>query len=73
MSDGRTTGLKRIRLVASIVGAFMFGMTGAEQFRAEGGAFVLPGVLISALLGFGLLWIVMTIIIFLVRTFTKGK
>ena len=73
MNDGRTTGIKRIRLVAAIVGAFMFGMTGAEQFRAEGGEFVLPGVLISALLGFGFLWIVMTIVIFLVRTFKKGE
>lgn len=72
MLHDKTAGLKRIRWVTAIIGAVMFGITGAQQFGAEGQEFVIPGVLISAVIGFALLFVIMTIIIFVMRMFKKG-
>lgn len=68
----KTAGLKRIRLVASVIAAFMFAFTAAEQFRAQSPEFLLPGVLLSAVLGFVFLYVIMTIVIHVIRLFRKG-
>ncbi len=73
MIQDRTAGLKRVRLIASIIGAVMFAFTGAEQFRTAGPEFVLPGVIVSALIGFGILFGIMTVVIHLIRMFRSGE
>ena len=67
-----TPGLKRVRLVASIVAAGMFGYTAVQQFRVEGPEFLLPGVILSGAIGFVAVFVVMTIIIYLMKLFRKG-
>ena len=70
--DG-TSGLKRVRLVASIVAAGMFGFTAIQQFRVEGPEFLLPGVILSAIIGFVGVFVLMTIVIYLMKLFRKGE
>jgi uncharacterized membrane protein required for colicin V production len=72
MIHDRTAGLKRVRIVASIIGAVMFGVTGAQQFGAEAPEFLVPGVLFTAAIGFILLFAVLTIVIALIKLFRKG-
>ena len=69
----RLAGLKRIRIIASVLGAVMFGFTGAQQFSAEAPEMVLPGTLITAFLGFTIIFVVMTIVIVIFRMFQKGN
>jgi len=72
MIQDSKTGLKRIRLVSAVIGAVMFAFTAAEQFRTQGPQYLLPGVLLSAVIGFVFLFAIMTIVIYLIRLFRKG-
>ena len=67
----RIGGLKRVRLIASVIGAVMFAFTGAQQFNAEAPEAVVPGTIISALFGFTIIFVIMTIVILLFRAFQK--
>lgn len=68
-----TPGLKRVRLVAAIVAAGMFGYTAVQQFRAEGPEMMLPGVILSAIIGFVVIFVLMTIVIYLMKLFRRGE
>ena len=72
MNDNIITFLKRIRIIAAAVAAFIFGSTAWEQLAAEGQGLSIPFLMISALLGFAFIWIVMTIVIYIVRAFKKN-
>ena len=65
----RDTGVRRIRLVAAVVAAVVFGMTAVEQFRGEALGATAFGVLVSAIAGFGSVWIVVTMIGWVLRIF----
>ncbi len=73
MSDNRIQMLKRIRLVGAIVAGFIFGSTGWQQLAAEGLGPNVLFILISTALGFAFLWIVMTIVIYIVRAFGRNR
>jgi hypothetical protein len=69
----RIGGLKRVRMIASVIGAVMFAFTGAQQFNAEGPQYIVPGTILSALFGFIIIFVVMTLVIVLFRVFKRGE
>ena len=72
-NGGASSGLKRVRLVASFVAAGMFVFTAVQQFRVEGPEFLLPGVILSGVIGFVSVFVLMTIVIYLMKLFRKGE
>ena len=75
--EKRMTGIKRIRLLAAVIAAVMFGITAAQQFWAdpEIAEFPLFGVIfigMMGIIGFALIYGVMTVVIFILRAMGKG-
>ena len=74
MDSGKAGGLKRIRLVASIIAAVMFAATAIEQFRGQDPAMRTIGIIVSTAAGFLFVWIVMTMVMLVFKLFRrKGK
>ena len=69
MAEDKEQGIKRVRIVASLVSAGMFATTAAGQFRGQPGSMVAMGILISTLIGFGAMWILITAVKYLLRLF----
>ena len=67
----KSDGLKRIRGVASLIATGVFSITAIGQFRGQPIGYTIMGVLISAIVGFGAMWILLTIVIYLVRLFRR--
>ena len=63
--------LKRIRLVSILAGAVLFGSTAVTQFKGQATEFVVMGVIISAALGVGTLWILLTVVMFFLGAYRK--
>lgn len=71
MDDKRRTGQKRIRLIASVAAMVIFGMTAFEQFRGEPPSAALFGIVVSMAMGFGAMFVIMTLILLVLRLFRK--
>lgn len=71
MIEDKEQGIKRIRLVASLIAAGMFFMTAVTQFRGEAVGTMIVGVLLSAIIGFGFMWTLMTIVKYILRLIRK--
>lgn len=67
MTDDKEQGIKRIRLIASAVAAVLFSTTAVTQFQAEERSLMIVGVLLSAAIGFGIMWVGMTIVKYVLR------
>jgi hypothetical protein len=69
LTDDREQGIKRIRLVASIISGGLFFMTAVTQFQTE----PMPlgvmafGVILSAVIGFAAMWVLMTIVKYIIK------
>ena len=70
--EDREQGIKRIRIVASLITATLFFMTAVTQFQGEPIGSIIAGVLISSIVGFVFMWIIITVIKYLMRLFRKS-
>jgi hypothetical protein len=66
-------GFRRIRLIAALAAAGMFGMTAAEQFKGEPVGVIVLGILVSAAMGFSILWFVLTVVGFIMGKLKKDR
>lgn len=67
----REAGLKRIRIIGSLIATAIFAMTAIGQFQGEPAGVSLVGVILSAVIGFIVLWILLTVVIYLIRLFRR--
>jgi hypothetical protein len=73
ISEDKEIGIKRIRIVASIIAAVMFGTTAVTQFQGEPTEMMITGVIVSAVLGFAFMWIVITIVKFILKLIRNNR
>jgi hypothetical protein len=62
LGEDKEQGIKRIRIVAALVAGGLFAMTAVTQFQGELPRYQIFGVLLSAIIGFGFMWVIMTIV-----------
>ena len=67
MTEDKEQGIKRIRLIASAVSAVLFFMTAVTQFKDELMGTIVAGVLLSTIIGFGFMWILITVVKYILR------
>ena len=71
MTEDKEQGIKRIRIVASLISGVLFFMTAVTQFQGEPIGSLVAGVLFSTVIGFGFMWIAVTIIKLVMRLFRR--
>lgn len=70
--DKREDGIKRIRLIASVISGGMFLMNSVTAFQAEPVGVMIVGALLSTIIGFAFMWVIMTIVKFIMKL-VRGK
>ena len=64
-------GLKRIRIIAAFIATAIFAITAVGQFQGQPFGVLIAGVVISAVIGFSVIWLLLTIVIYLIRLFRR--
>ena len=67
IGQNRDEGIKRIRIVAALIAGGLFAMTAVTQFQGEPVGSQIAGVLLSAIIGFGFIWVILTIVKFIIK------
>ncbi len=70
MAD-KSEGLKRIRIIAALVATAIFAVTAVGQFQGQPFGVLIVGAILSAAIGYSVMWLLLTIVIYLIRLFRR--